>query len=104
VGVEVRTRTQDATGQEFESWAHAFYRWMAKRDTRAGERYTSDQLVSEVDTVFAGRFDDCEAVHPDTHRLVYRGRVYEILGRTELGRRDAMEFACKARGEESYGD
>lgn len=103
VTVQVRTRTQDATGQEVETWPASFRRWMRKRDVRATERYTAEQLVAEVDTVFTGRYLPCDEIRPDTHRLLYRGRIYEILGRTELGRQDDLEFACAARGEASYG-
>lgn len=104
VQVQLRTKVTDATGQEKETWANTFKRWMRKRDVRASERYTAEQLVAEIDTVFTGRFLPCQAIQPDTHRFVYRGRVYEIHGRTELGRQDDFEFACAARGEASYGD
>jgi SPP1 family predicted phage head-tail adaptor len=104
VTVQLRTKVTQPSGQEKETWAEAFNRWMRKRDARASERYTADQLVAEIDTVFTGRYLQCLAIRPDTHRFVYLGRVYEILGRTELGRQDDLEFACAARGEASYGD
>lgn len=101
VEVQVFSTTRDdTTGEEIETWTKVFDRWMTKRDVRATERFGADQVVAEIDTVFTGRYRACKTIRPDTHRFFFRGRVYNVLGATELGRLDAVEFACASRGEE----
>lgn len=105
VVVQERTTSRDAaTGEQLETWAEAGTLWMGKRDTRAGERFSPDQVVAEIDTVFRARWSPALAtVRPETHRLLYRDRVYNIHGVTELGRRETVEIACAARGEDGFG-
>jgi len=108
VVIEKKAPAQDGTGEEVDTWApviatgdHAV--WMGKRDVRAGERFAAQQTVAEIDTVFTARWaPGFDEIQPDTHRLVYRGRVYNVQGVTELGRRDGIEIACAARGEAAF--
>lgn len=101
VTIEVRALTKGATGEQVESWSCLTTRWMSKRDVRAAERFAGQELRAEIDTVFRCRFPDpCDLViAPDTHRLKYGGRVYQIHGCSEIGRREALELSCSARAE-----
>ena len=103
VKIEQRLLTTGGTGEPVESWEFVADRWMAKRDIRATESFTGNERLAEAETVWRGRYHGNEAWRPDSHRIVHRNRVYQILGVTELGRRDALEFACAARGETAYG-
>lgn len=105
VTVQEKVVTQSPAGGEIEVWSDLYALWMGKRDVRAAERFAAQQVVAEIDTVFTARFAPALLdIRPDTHRLVYRGRVYNIHGLTELGRRDGVEIACSARGEASFGE
>lgn len=106
VTVQIRTRVQSPTsGEETEVWADLFTVWMSRRDIRAGERWAGTQEVAETDASFRARWSAALLeVRPDTHRLVHRGRVFDIHGVADLGRLDGVEFACKARGEAAYGE
>lgn len=100
VVIEVRSVARDATGQEVETWSPAKTVWMGKRDVRANERWGAQQVVAEIDAVFTARWRPGDVrLSTDNHRLVYAGRVYNILGITELGRRGGIEIACAGRGE-----
>jgi head-tail adaptor len=103
VTVEARATTQSDTGEVVEGWSTIQTLFMGKRDVRAMERFTGTERVAEIDTVFTARWLPLMTyLQPDTHRLVYRSRVYEILGVTELGRTEGVEIACKARAEAAY--
>lgn len=106
VTVQIRTRVQSAaSGEETEVWADLFTVWMSKREMRTTERWMADQEVAEVDSSFRARWSPALLeVRPDTHRLVHRGRVFDIHGVIDLGRLDGVEFSCKARGEAAYGE
>jgi SPP1 family predicted phage head-tail adaptor len=102
VVLQSKTTTRDAsTGEEIEGWAEAGALWMGKRDVRASERFGPDQVVAEIDTVFRARWSPAlTVIRPETHRLLYDDRIYNIHGITELGRRETVEIACAARGED----
>lgn len=106
VAVQKKTKSRDpATGEELATWATTMTLWMGKRDARAAERFASEQNLAEIHTVFEARWSPALVrLRADTHRLVYRGRVYEIHGVTELGRGEACEIATVARGEARFGD
>lgn len=99
VTLQRRTVTRGSTGQEVETWADERRIWMSKRDVKASERFTGDQLVAEVDTVFTARALAAREVSPETHRLVYDGRIFELKGLREIGRRGWLELFALRRGE-----
>ncbi|CAN5480463.1 hypothetical protein BH10PSE7_BH10PSE7_15460 [soil metagenome] len=100
VDVQERTVTQGDVGENVESWSTVRTQWMGKRDVRAAERLKGNgELAAEIDTVFKARYLPGRDIAPDTHRLLYGGRVYQIHGVTELGRGEAIEITCQARGE-----
>ena len=105
VTVQSRTLSRDGVGGWVESWADLTTIWMGKKDVSsaaAGERFVSDQIITEVSTQFSAHYFTAQDYWPDTHRFKYRNRVYEILRRTEIGRQDGLIFDCKARGEDSF--
>lgn len=107
VMVQLKTATRGAAGGEEFDWANVRNIWMQKRDVRANERIAANQKMAEVDTVFRARWsplmDDME-FRPDTHRLVYDGRAYEVHGTIEVGRRDSVDIMCAARAEAVFGN
>ena len=107
VMVQVKTPSRGAAGGEEFTWSNVQLIWMSKRDVRANERIAANQKMAEVDAVFRARWSplmDELDFRPDTHRLVYDGRAYEVHGTTELGRRDSVEIMCAARAEASFGN
>lgn len=99
VTLQRRTVTRGSTGQEVETWADERRIWMSKRDVKASERFTGDQLVAEVDTIFTARALAVSDVSPETHRLVYDDRIFELKGLREIGRRGWQELFALRRGE-----
>lgn len=110
VRIQVRVRSQSATGEEVSSWEEVPTAaadnavWMGKRDMRATERWASEQTVAEIMSVFTAHWAPAfDLIQPDTHRLIYRDRVYEIHGIREIGRREGVEIAAAARAEAAFG-
>lgn len=106
VKIQKREITQSPTGEEVESWttiptsAPDNCIWMGKRDMRANERWAAQQVVAELQTVFTARwYPAFDTIGPESHRLVYRGRVYDIHGIREIGRQEGVEIAAAARAE-----
>lgn len=103
IRLQERQLTQGPSGEEVESWISLGLLWAGKRDMRADERWAANQLVAEISTVWTVNwFPAWETIGPDTHRLVYRDRIYEIHGLREIGRHEGIEIATAARAEASY--
>ncbi len=104
VTVEVKSETRSRAGAVKESWSTVGSYWMGFRQPRASERFVSDQIVAEVDAEFSVHYFTGQSWWPDSHRLVYRGRIYDIRGRREIGRQDGLVFNAKARAEARFDD
>jgi SPP1 family predicted phage head-tail adaptor len=81
-----------ASGAPVETWTTLVSSMpAAKRVSMGRERFTANQEVSSADTTFEinYRLDmDPDLVDvPKTRRLVYDGRVYDIVSAEEIGRK-----------------
>lgn len=118
VTVEVCEDVRDGSGDVVRRWPPAagsfFKRWAARKSLapgRAVERVGSEEVVRQVDTVFVVR-DDSQSrlIAPETHRIRYQGRVYEIVGIDEANnaRADGRQILCASRpdrrGDRGVGD
>lgn len=101
ITIQVRTVVTDALGGETETWADEFPVWAERETQSATERFVTVQKVADVNTLFRIRWVENIAndVGPKTHRLTYRGRVYEILAVVEIGRREGMWIGCASRAD-----
>src|SRR5688572_28311833 len=91
------TTVQGDTGQPIETrtvWKR-FYG--GRRDTRADERFRSDQeLATETTVIVAHFFDGLR--YDDQLRRQRTGTIYDIIGIAELGRRSGLEITATAVG------
>lgn len=113
VTVQERSTVQDPdTGEVREEWADLFTLWMDRRDSRridaapGQERFAANQKLAEADATFQCRRSSATLeIWPDTHRLIHKGRIYEIQGVADLGRAEArVEIACTVRTEKRFGE
>lgn len=84
VTIQSLTEGADASGAPSETWATLTTAWMARRVVNGGrEAYTGDQLSGALVTQWTMRYLD--TMDPDrvdvvkARRLVYLGRVYDIV-------------------------
>lgn len=83
-----------ASGQTVESWPTAYATvWASKRDVRAREYFSAQQVNAEITTVFQIRYrSDVVA----TDRILCDGLSYNIHSIAEIGRREGLEIMATA--------
>jgi SPP1 family predicted phage head-tail adaptor len=103
VTIQQRASSAAGTGFPVETWTTLISStWMRKIDLKGQERMQAGQLAARFDTMFemAYRVDmDPELVDVTTkRRLVYQGRVYDIVAASQIGRREGVELSTLAGG------
>lgn len=92
ISIEAATFAPDSAGDQVPTWAEAFKRWAKVRDFPARQSVGAGQIVRDYDAEWIVRLDtQTIMIGPETHRLVWRDRVYEIVG--------VMEATEQNRGE-----
>lgn len=101
INLEVKTSGRDAVGGATDTWSPVRQLWAQRQEgSVVAERFANQQTYATVTTVFkTGYFPAYRDISPDTHRIVFDGRIYNIMGALELGRKDGVELLCVARGE-----
>lgn len=78
-----------------ETWSTLYATaWMSREEVRGGERMADGQLSAQASTRWAMRYVadmDPDLVNvPKVRRLLYGGRVYDIVRGEHLGRKDGI--------------
>lgn len=85
-------------------WPSNGGRWASKRDGRPAEVVaiaSAGQVLRQIDTVFVTRWDRFSStIAPETFRVVYRHRAYEIIGLGEGDRADGVVLLCSSRPDQ----
>lgn len=93
ITIQQRSDSQDSYGQPVPSWSTLAEVWADKKDVKASERFASEQRIAEQTTVFRIYWrDDVTA----KMRVSYDGKVYDINGVAEIGRREGLELTTTA--------
>ena len=101
VGARIALVTVEAlvppdSGFPIETWAPLVTLWMQKIDLLGSEAFRADQMTARYDVRFVAPYEpalDPEVVDvPATHRLVYRGRTYDIVTAAIIGRFEAVDY------------
>jgi len=102
ISVETLTTTQAADGQPIETWTEAYTLKACIESQAAMERFVAQQRFATVDTLFRVRWNQAitPTMSPRTHRIVYRDRVFELLGVVEIGRKVEAHLPTVGRAEE----
>lgn len=97
--IQSATRTRNSVGEEVVSWATFATVWATRETQTATERFLGAQPFAEVDTLWrcGWNVDIMSVLSPKNHRIVYRDRVFDILGVVEIGRREEAHIPTKAR-------
>ena len=104
IQIQTGVETKDAAGDVIDStWDDAFKLW-ARRVVRSQgiERPTVAGVLREFDVRFDVRDSPkSRAIAPETHRVLYKGRIYEIVGTVQLEEReDLIGLLCAARPDQ----
>ena len=96
---EVATFSEDENGDEIVTWTLAFNRWAKIKQYIGREFEGAQQTIREATTHFTVRAGgDMDAVAPESHRIRYKGRIFEInsIRESEI-RGDTLDLACSSR-------
>lgn len=104
IQIQTMTETTDAAGDVIaEDWTDAFRLWARRQPRNAGQEKS---MASGVLREFDVRFDvrdgaKSRGIAPETHRVLYKGRIYEIVGAVALAdRADLIGLLCSARPDQ----
>lgn len=94
VQLQSRVLTKDAAGGRVETWAAAGSLWAEVVTQKQAEGVTADADRNQDERTFRIRYRS--GLASGTHRLVYQGRTYDILGITEEGRKSFLHLTTRA--------
>lgn len=95
--VQIATETQDAAGDVTVTWTDLPRKRSAQRiDSRGREFFGAQQVNRDSDTAFEVRADSISRTYsPETHRIIDRDRVFEIVSIVEGRERgDTLLILC----------
>jgi SPP1 family predicted phage head-tail adaptor len=97
--IQVVTETPDGAGDVVQTWADAFPLWAKRSDSRGREFFGAQQTIRDADTAWTVRQStETRAIAPETNRVVYAGRVFEIISIAEGKERgDVFEILTASR-------
>lgn len=94
ITIEQETETVSPSGGVVVTWATVATVWAAKMDVRPRERYAAATDLATETTTFRIRWRS--GITPEM-RITYDGKVYNIEGIAEVGRRIALDLTATAR-------
>lgn len=102
VRIEQLASSVAGTKYPVETWTTLVTRvWMSKEDVLASERFAANQQSASTETVWEMDYlveMDPDLVNvPESRRLVYLGRVYNITAASIIGNSRGIELLTQAR-------
>lgn len=84
IQIERAVESQDTAGDTLQTWVPDRKLWARKRDSRGREAFGAAQMVRDADCVFMVRSSGyARALAPETHRVAYKGQIFEIVGKAD---------------------
>ncbi len=100
VTLQVATFTPDTSGDPVPTWtteeANLPAQWLPGGTKEAWQ--AQQRLGSYVDGVFR-IYDRDPRPTPDTHRIIFDGKTFDVKPSIEIGRSEGLEIPVVARGE-----
>lgn len=105
VVIQQAVSTSDSAGAPLSSWSTLGTVWMGRESIRGMERVQAGFAQSSYDARWLMHYRadmDPDVVDvPKDRRLVFGGRVQEIVGAQHLGRKQGIELTTKASTQEA---
>lgn len=102
VTIQQLTESIGTSGFPVEAWTALTTAYMSKAPIGGRERFVADQVSAPYDTRWEGPYRtdlDPELIDvPKKRRLVYKGRVYDIVDAQMMGRYEGVELLTQSGG------
>lgn len=98
IDIQTATRSQDASGQEIETWSVLVTIWAERKDMRASERFAAEQRLAVRTCIFRIRW---RAGLTERMRVVDGETTYDVTGIAGDNRAGWCELACEAINPEA---
>ena len=99
ITIERYTETRDPFNNPVKIWQELAIVWAAKTDVSDSERLAAQEVGAEISTRFRIRWSlQVRDIDPKD-RVRFEGRLYDIVGVKEIGRREGLEITAVARPE-----
>lgn len=96
---EVQTGT-DGFNVPITQWTDLATVWASVTPMSDGERWRAAEVSAEVTTRFLIRYSSQVSTVNPKDRIQYEGRLYDIYGVKEVGRREGLEITATARADQ----
>jgi SPP1 family predicted phage head-tail adaptor len=97
--IERRTYTLDGFGGEVVTWTNIGHRWASSLPVKDGERFGNAEAIATITHRFQILWDATAAQIDPTYRVLFDGRLYDVVAVKEIGRREGIEISATARAE-----
>lgn len=98
--IQRATLVRNAFGEQIETWGTLKEVWAGVRPVSDGERMRAREVAAEITTRFVVRYSAQLSDLSPKDRVLYQGRVFDIIGLKELGRREGWEISANARADQ----
>ncbi len=100
VTIQQVTDSKGPSGRPVETWITLCQAWMERDDLTGTEHYTTAQEFSRSDVIwrmpYQSNMDPESLNEPKTRRLLYAGRVYDIVSAVPIGQHAKIELTTLA--------
>lgn len=104
IQIQFKTEERDAAGDQIaETWGDVFKLWARRRPQGVGiEAVTEGGVLRSFDLIWQVRDGPkARSIAPETHRVLYKGRIYEIVGiREGIERADLIDLLVAGRPDQ----
>ena len=102
VVIEALTETVGTSGRPVEGWTSLCTTWAKRDDLKGSERFAAAQISAPFNVrwelPYASSYDPELMDVTKTRRLVYQGRVHDVVAASVIGRREGVELLTLAAG------
>jgi SPP1 family predicted phage head-tail adaptor len=99
VRIQRRSGITDAFGGESEVWIDGGAVWASRKDVSDAESIRAQEVGGSISCRFRMRWSSITSAIGSRDRLLCEGRLYEVTGTKEIGRREYVEISATARTE-----
>jgi len=99
IAIQRASFSTNALNEKVATWPTVATVWASAMPVSDGERLRTGETISDRMMRFQIRYSAAVADVDPRDRVLFDGRVYDISGVKEIGRREGLEITATARGE-----